>query len=184
MAITLFVISNYFRVKWGSARYSVKLSVNSPFMKVSVKFISPYDSSNPLICTAANLVHKKVIREVEKIPGGSIVLYPFAEKELERKDGEARDSIVAIDAPWHLIKDTVPNMQNANYLRRLPYWEAQNPYYRNQKGKYSSAEAIALALVILGEEKLAYDVIRHFYYVDDFYNKLVPNVQRHVEVFQ
>jgi len=123
---------------------------------------------DPKKCTAAKLVHFRIVNAVGRIPRNSLVLNPYAEVSLCKSDKTLADSITAIDCSWEKVNTTFKrNFYGIN--RRLPLLLAANPTNYSKLGKLSSAEALAGALSILGFDDLAFDVMNKFKWGHTFF---------------
>ena len=119
---------------------------------------------DPFKCTAAKLAKFRIAEPVRFISKNSIVLNPFSQIVLLKKDTEISDSVCAIDCSWeHIDKVLKQNRMTAlGIARRLPAMLAANPTNYAKLGKLSSAEALAGALYILGEKKLSAEIMNKF----------------------
>jgi pre-rRNA-processing protein TSR3 len=121
---------------------------------------------DPKKCTAAKLVRFGKVREVagaSKIPRGTIVLDPEAEKALSREDLEkaARYGLLVLDCSWNKLSK-FPRIRGGLEHRALPFLLAANPTNFGKPQRLSSAEALAASLFILGEKTHAEDLMNLF----------------------
>jgi pre-rRNA-processing protein TSR3 len=119
---------------------------------------------DPFKCTAAKLAKFRLAEPVRFIRRSSIVLNPFSRVPVMKKDVEIADSICAIDCSWERADEVLRRQRLASrgIGRRLPAMLAANPTNYAKLGKLSSAEALAGALCVLGEKKLAADIMDKF----------------------
>ena len=130
-------------------------------MKVLVYMLRQDD---PFKCTAAKLAKFRLAEPVRFIRRSSIVLNPFSRLPVMKKDVEIADSICAIDCSWERADEVLRRQPLASQGigRRLPAMLAANPTNYAKLGKLSSAEALAGALYVLCEKKLAADIMDKF----------------------
>jgi pre-rRNA-processing protein TSR3 len=119
---------------------------------------------DPSKCTAAKLAKFRLAKEVKFIRKNSIVLNPFSRTPVTRNDIGAADSVCAIDCSWERADEVLKSRRLVlrGIGRRLPAMLAANPTNYAKLGKLSSAEALAGALYIMGEKKLACDLMDKF----------------------
>jgi pre-rRNA-processing protein TSR3 len=119
---------------------------------------------DPFRCTAAKLAKFKLAEPIRSIPKDSIVLNPFSEIPITKKDIEIANSVCAIDCSWEHGEKVLKNQRliAQGIGRRLPALLAGNPTSYAKLGKLSSAEALAGAFYILGEKALAGKIMDKF----------------------
>lgn len=119
---------------------------------------------DPSKCTAAKLAKFRLAEPVRFIRKSSIVLSPFSLVPVMKKDGEIADSVCAIDCSWERAHEVLKNRRLASkgIGRRLPAMLAANPTNYAKLGRLSSAEALAGALYVLGEKRLAAEIMDKF----------------------
>lgn len=119
---------------------------------------------DPFKCTAAKLAKFRLAESVKFIRKSSIVLNPFSQKPVMKKDAKIADSVCAIDCSWERADEVLKRHRQLSQGigRRLPAMLAANPTNYAKLGKLSSAEALAGALYILGEKKLATEIMDKF----------------------
>ena len=119
---------------------------------------------DPFKCTAAKLAKFRLAEPVKFIRKNTIVLNPFSQTRVLKKDAEIADSVCAIDCSWERADEVLKHqrMISQGIGRRLPAMLAANPTNYAKLGKLSSAEALAGALYILGEKKLAAEIMDKF----------------------
>jgi pre-rRNA-processing protein TSR3 len=119
---------------------------------------------DPKRCTSKKLARHgliRLLRRLEDIPKGSVVLNPEAETALSRQDASAarRHGLCVLDTSWKAAD--FPRVRWARQ-RALPYLVAANPVNYGRPVQLSSAEAFAAALYILGHEHEAEQVMSKF----------------------
>lgn len=119
---------------------------------------------DPFKCTAAKLVKFRLAEPVKFIHRNTIVLNPFSEHPVLRYDITVAGSICAVDCSWEHAEEVLKHRRLATQGigRRLPAMLAANPTNYVKLGKLSSAEALAGALYILGEQELAAKMMDKF----------------------
>jgi pre-rRNA-processing protein TSR3 len=118
---------------------------------------------NPKACTGAKLGRFDLARMVyspQRIPRNSIVLSPFAENVLSKKDANV-DRLTALDCSWERAKEVIPAIKNP-HERILPVLVAANPVNYGKPTKLTTAEALAAALYILGHSRQSEDLLGKF----------------------
>ncbi|KAA0004934.1 MAG: DUF367 family protein [Thermoplasmata archaeon] len=114
------------------------------------------NEDDPKKCTAKKLARfglVKLVNRLGKLPKNAILLSPFSEKALSPEDKKF-GSIAAIDCSWKDAEKIFSKVRNRN-ARALPFLLAANPTNYGKAAKLSTAEAIAAALYIMGEEEHA-----------------------------
>ena len=122
------------------------------------------NDDDPKKCTAKKLAKfglVKIVGKIGEIPRNSILLNPFSEKALSPEDKKFR-SIAAIDCSWKNADSIFEKATKRMRSRALPYLVAANPVNYGRPFKLSTAEAMASALYILGEEEQARDLLNKF----------------------
>ena len=97
------------------------------------------------------------------LPSGAILLDPFAERALSREDAEVaiQHGVVALDCSWKQVKQ-ISRLRARMIPRALPYLVAANPTHYGRPTTLSTAEALAAALFILGDETRAKEILDKF----------------------
>lgn len=118
---------------------------------------------DPKKCTGIRMVRMKkaqMVKEVRRIPRGSVVLNPVSPVAFSRADREKAISsgLVALDCSWKLAEDVFSAIKRGEQ-RALPYLLAANPINTYKPFKLSTAEAVAAALYILGLRDLAEELM-------------------------
>jgi pre-rRNA-processing protein TSR3 len=119
---------------------------------------------DPFKCTAAKLAKFRLAEPVRSISRSSIVLNPFSKTAVTKNDLAIADSVCAIDCSWERADEVLKSQRlvSKGIGRRLPAMLAANPTNYAKLGKLSSAESLAGALYILGEKKLAAELMDKF----------------------
>lgn len=119
---------------------------------------------DPFKCTAAKLAKFRIAEPVRFIRKDVIVLNPFSPTILTKNDSQISEVVCAVDCSWEKADDVAKHQRvfSAGIGRRLPAMLAANPTNYAKLGKLSTAEALAGALHILGEKKVAADIMDKF----------------------
>ena len=119
---------------------------------------------DPFRCTAAKLVRFRLAVSVKFISRTTIVLDPFSEHTVLRRDQTVADALCAIDCSWERADEILKrrHLTDRGISRRLPALLAANPINYAKLGKLSSVEALAAALYILNEKELAVRMMDKF----------------------
>ena len=120
---------------------------------------------DPKKCTAKRLFKFNLVRlvnDINAIPKTVIILSPLSKKVISKEDSEQIKTygLVAIDGSWKNIDKIFKNV-NGN-LRSLPYLVAANNVNYGKPYILTTAEALAAALIILGEEEQAMQILNKF----------------------
>ena len=120
---------------------------------------------DPNKCTAAKLAKFGLITPIKYIPKTSIVLNPYSDIVLSKKDLSFSSSICAIDCSWNYISSSLEKLQaikKKGLSRRLPLLLAGNPVNYAKLGKLSTVEAISGSLYIMGFNDIANSLLNKF----------------------
>lgn len=122
---------------------------------------------DPSKCTAKRLEAFEAATlhtTVGTVPFG-LILNPFAEQALSPAD--AGDlPVVALDSSWDSAESIVADLEG--HHRALPFLVAANPINYGRPFQLTTVEAIAGALIILGERSHAERLLRPFRWGDTF----------------
>ncbi|MES2155910.1 MAG: DUF367 family protein [bacterium] len=112
----------------------------------------------------------RLIDKLDKCPKHAVLLNPFAKKALSREDLEdmRRHGLLALDCSWAQAEEAFPVLLGKTRSRALPYLVAANPVNYGKPFVLSTAEAIGAALWIVGEQRLARDVLSAVVFGDQF----------------
>ena len=120
---------------------------------------------DPKKCTGKKLARfglANLFEKIQKIPRGSILLDPMAEKALSPTDDIAR-GITVLDCSWEEVERVFPQLEKKNLQHRaLPYLVAANPVNFGKPFKLNSVEAFAASLYILGRKEQASAILSKF----------------------
>jgi pre-rRNA-processing protein TSR3 len=114
------------------------------------------NSCDPKKCTMKKLERAGMVRlfsRLSSIPRNSLILDPTAEQALSPADREKTKTITALDCSWEVLN--TDQVRSWRFKRALPYLLAANPVNFGRPFRLTSAEAMAAALVILGESSQA-----------------------------
>lgn len=118
---------------------------------------------DPKKCTAAKLSRLGLARALRRAPGarGAVVLDPYSPDTLLRADARSVSSVTAIDCSWRLAGGVFAASPRAA-RKALPPLLAGNPVNYARLGTLTTAEALAAALFVLGEEERAHGILSRF----------------------
>lgn len=127
---------------------------------------------DPKKCTARKLVRMKLARLIDdprRLPGEAIVLNPLAERAISRADRKRAEvsGIVVLDCSWKRLEN-FPRIRRDLRHRALPFLVAANPVNFGHPCTLSSAEALAAALWIIGEQEQAKLIMSKFGWGETF----------------
>lgn len=109
------------------------------------------NSCDPRKCTVRRLERAGLIRvfsRVSRLPRNTLLLDPTAEQAISPADRNPR-SLSVLDCSWDVLED-IP-LGSWRYRRALPFLLAANPVNFGRPWRLSSVEALAAALIIIGE---------------------------------
>ncbi len=134
--------------------------------------IYDYHQDDPSKCTSAKLQKfhlAKQLHSLKDIPRSAVVLNPSSNLTLSSEDRTLieRYGLVGIDCSWNLSENILRNNFRGEN-RRLPILLAGNPTNYSVRGRLSTAEALAAALVITGFEKQAQHLLAIFNWGNTF----------------
>ncbi len=134
--------------------------------------IYDYHQDDPSKCTSAKLQKFHLARQLnslKQIPRSAVVLNPSSNRTLSFEDRTLIEQygLVGLDCSWNLSENVLQtNIKGES--RRLPTLLAGNPTNYSIRGRLSTAEAIAAALVITGFEKEAQHILAVFNWGNTF----------------
>ena len=134
--------------------------------------IYDYHQDDPSKCTSAKLQKfhlAKQLHSLKDIPRSAVVLNPSSNLTLSSEDRTLIEQygLVGIDCSWNLSENILRNNFRGEN-RRLPILLAGNPTNYSVRGRLSTAEALAAALVITGFEKQAQHLLAIFNWGNTF----------------
>ena len=135
------------------------------------------DQDDPNKCTARKLErfgHANVHSNIYKSPKRGFLLDPAAGLLLGPDDKlmiEKGASIVALDCSWKLLTESLEIIHQKTKLkgRTLPLVLAANPVSWGKPGRLSTAEALALSLVLINKWEQARSILKPFRFSDTFF---------------
>ncbi len=119
------------------------------------------DQCDPKKCSGRKLARFELVRLTRHINQLKpfLVLSPFSEKALSPADRGAR-GLAALDCSWAHAEEVFAKTRLRS--RALPFLLAANPVNFGKPIKLSTVEALAAALVILGERQQAEAILAKF----------------------
>lgn len=116
-----------------------------------------------------HLIH--VVETPRALPKGAILLDPFAKRAVSREDHARAKAhgLAAIDCSWEQVGATYRGARVGLECRALPYLVAGNPTKFGRAFQLSTAEALAAALVIMGEADEARELMHVFPWAKTFF---------------
>ena len=133
-------------------------------MSMLISLIAFRDNScDPKKCTVKKLEKfgmVNVVKKMNHVPKTTLLLDPTAEYVISPPDKKWVTSITALDCSW-IVLDTT-NLNPWKNRRALPFLVAANPINFGKPFTLTSVEAIAAALVILGENEQAEHILGKF----------------------
>jgi pre-rRNA-processing protein TSR3 len=110
--------------------------------------------------TAVRMERKRLIRivnDTKHIRDHMVLLNPFAKKAISREDLPTMQKfgLLGLDCSWKQAEAMFPILQGKVRSRALPFLVAASPARFGTPFELSTAEAIAAALYIVGEERHA-----------------------------
>ena len=117
------------------------------------------NSCDPRKCTVRRLERAGPIRvfsRITELPRNTLLLDPTAGQALSPADRTPR-SISVLDCSWEVLEEFP--LGSWRHRRALPFLLAANPVNYGRPWKLSSVEALAAALVILGERAQAENIL-------------------------
>lgn len=106
---------------------------------------------DPRRCTLHKMARAGLVRRVDRLPRDTLLLNPAAPRALSPAD-RGHPLLAVVDGSWKRLEERFPDLLALPAVHRaLPYLVAANPVNYGKPLRLSSAEALAAALVILGE---------------------------------
>jgi rRNA small subunit aminocarboxypropyltransferase len=134
-------------------------------LRIAKLFVLHLRQDDPSKCTASKLRRLGMVSFLPLHSRRGLLLDPYCDTSISRSDREdvLSEGLTAIDASW---KKAVESFRGAGWRgdrrRALPYLVAANPTNYGIPVNLSTAEALAAALYIIGQEEQARDVIGSF----------------------
>jgi len=135
---------------------------------------------DPEKCTARKLARfdlAELHRTTRSTPPG-IVLNPFAEQALSPADAD-HDRLIALDCSWETAEREAFDLRGIQ--RSLPFLVAANPVNYGTPFQLTTVEALAGALVILGEREQAEAILSKFRWGHTFLELNAEPLRRYAE---
>ena len=127
-----------------------------------------FDQDDPKKCTAKRLErfgHSENYSSFRSLPPQGIVLDPFSETILSKEDAILAEigGIVGVDCSWNMAHETFSKLRLMGLEpRSLPGIVPANPVNAGKRGKLTTAEAIASALMICRNRIQAEQIMSRF----------------------
>lgn len=148
-------------------------STRSPRGRAPVRlYLVLAEEDHPKACTGRRLLHRGLVHRVRSIEGISpppIVLDPYAPEPLGPADRPAarRGGLLAVDCSWNRLTERGrfpgPSPPRGEGIRRrLPILIATNPQHYGRPAQLNTVEALAAALVLLGDREEAARLLEGF----------------------
>lgn len=133
------------------------------------------DQDDPKKCTAVKMGRfdlAEVVDRPDALPDGAVLLDPMADVALSRADADRARAhgLIALDCSWAQLEASfeVGELRARTEPRALPLLWAANPVNWGRPFRLTTAEAVAAALVLLGEASQARAVLAKFRFGDQF----------------
>lgn len=128
---------------------------------------------DPKKCTARMLARRELAIVHQRIGGPyrGILLDPLCGKVLGPEDKNIpQSSVIALDCSWKSIEPSIKELDRNRRLhhRTLPLLLAASPVSWGKPGRLSTAEALGAALMLLGEEVQAKEVLGAITWGEEF----------------
>jgi pre-rRNA-processing protein TSR3 len=119
------------------------------------------DQCDPKKCTGRKLARFKLARLTKRMNDlrHCLVLSPFSEKALSPEDRGER-CLAALDCSWAQAEEVFARINLKS--RALPFLVAANPVNFGKPFQLSTVEALAAALVIMGDQQRAEEILAKF----------------------
>lgn len=138
-------------------------------------------NDDPDKCTAKKLERfdlAELHRSARQTPYG-IVLNPHADRAISPADREETDRLVALDCSWETAGEAQFRLDGPH--RALPFLVAANPVNYGTPFQLTTVEAVAGALVILGERDQAERLLSKVTWGETFLDLNAEPLQRYAE---
>ncbi len=146
------------------------LPTNKKYLKL---YLYHADQCHPKKCTGKKLARFDLInlfKNVNRIPPGSILLDPMAEKAISPADNITK-GITVLDCSWEKVEEIFPLLQKKRMQHRaLPFLVAANPVNFGRPFRLNSGEAFAAALYILDYKEQAEELLSKFKWGKTFFD--------------
>ena len=123
------------------------------------------NEDDPKKCSAKKLArfgYIDLLTSIRKLPYGSIILNPKADKSLSPEDYNyaKKHVIIAVDCSWKNVDKTFSILGKKGVSRALPFLVPVNPVNYGKPFKLTTLEAFAAAIYILGEVSRSQELMR------------------------
>ncbi|MBD3352308.1 MAG: DUF367 family protein [Candidatus Lokiarchaeota archaeon] len=135
---------------------------NKRYPKLYAVYYAQDDPKKNTIIKLSKYNMINITKRLRYLPRKTIILDPFSDKILNANDKETieQSGLAVIDCSWNKI-DQVFNKKYRTG-RRLPPLLAANGVNYGRWNKLTSVEALAAALIIIGNHKIAKDILSKF----------------------
>lgn len=126
---------------------------------------------DPKKCTGKKLARlglATLVHSVRRLPRGGLLLNPFVDEPISRRDAGKR-SLCVLDCSWRHAEEVFASCRHRLFSRRLPYLLAANPVNFGKPHRLTTAEAFAAALFIMGYSQQAHTVLDRFNWGHTFF---------------
>ena len=133
-------------------------------MRVTVYHADECDRKKCTAIKMERLGKCRIVHNINQIPGGAIVLNPYADKAVSYEDYRfvQRRGIVGLDCSWNEVSRSKKFFSLSKYHRSLPFLIATNPVNYGKACILSTVEAVAATLYITRFKDEAYDILNGF----------------------
>lgn len=133
-------------------------------MKVTVFHANECDKKKCTAMKMEKLGNCKIVKNINHIPSGAVVLNPFADKAVSREDYSyvSRRGIVGLDCSWNKVSKSKKFFSLSKYHRSLPFLIATNPVNYGKPCILSTVEAISATYYITGFKDEAKEILNGF----------------------
>ncbi len=142
------------------------------------------NQDDPKKCTSKKLQKFRLLEfrpRLSAIPHSALILDPTATRVLSKDDAPQalQHGLVVLDFSWENVAKMLPRpMRNGRVLPSDPPLLAGNPINYAKPAKLSSVEALAAALIILGEINQAKEILSKFTWGHTFLELNYPDISQ------
>ncbi len=113
----------------------------------------------------------RLVDDIKHVQRHSVLLNPFAKKAISAEDLPMmrKNGLVALDCSWRQAEEMFPLLQGEVRSRALPFLVAASPAKFGTPFELSTAEALAAALYIAGEQRQAKRILKCVPWADTFW---------------
>ena len=133
-------------------------------MRITVFHADECDRKKCTSIKMEKLGYCKLIYDINRIPSGSIVLNPYAEKAVSYEDYKfvEKRGIVGLDCSWNEVSSSKKFFSLSKYHSSLPFLIATNPVNYGKPCILSTVEAISATLYITRFKDEAHKILDGF----------------------